>query len=88
MTARHSGDKPGANLVGMHFGHGLKGCLATPTISEYCISNGQQNPNDPQKLTGCRSTTRFVQIALTPKRAELVWIFLKQNNSLGQVVIH
>ena len=37
-----------------------------------------------QKLTGCQSMTHFVQIALTPKQAGLVWTFFKQNNSFGQ----
>ena len=44
-------------------------------------------PNDPQKLTGCQSTNHFIQIALMPKQAGLMWTFFKQNNSLGPVGI-
>ena len=34
-------------------------------------------PKDPQKLTGGVKKTLFVQIALTPKGAGLVWTFSK-----------
>ena len=32
-------------------------------------------PNDPRKLTGCQYDSLQLQIALTPKRAGLVWTF-------------
>ena len=43
--------------------------------------------NDPQIVTRVSAATHFVQIVLTPKRAGLVWTFLKQSNGLGSVVI-
>ena len=39
-------------------------------------------PNDPQILTGVSAATQFVQIALTPKRAGLVWTFFLLNVDL------
>ena len=33
-------------------------------------------PKDPRKLKGVSTRTHFVQIALTPKRAGLVWTFI------------
>ena len=44
-------------------------------VAIYILNRGKKNPNDTRKLTGVSATTHFVQIALTPKHAGLVWTF-------------
>ena len=56
--------------------------LISYSVFVYKIGNTlyMVNTKDPQLVTGCPSTTHFVQITLTPKKAGLVLTFLVNDN--------